>query len=617
MVPGLDLGDSASFQTAVGSLTLTPRQAYPLYHGLGNVFVWLHPGEPARAMNFASAVYGATAAGLAALAAARLTESAVGGIAAGLFLAFSYTFWSQAVTAEVYTLHLLVVGAALLALLSWSDRPTIVSLGLFYAFYSVGFGNHLSMILLLPAFVTFLLLSRRSGAADPLRLRTMGLAASMAIAGALQYAWNFRGLWAEADPPESLPDAAAKFWFDVTKADWRESLVMQVSEAGLESRPAMYWFDITQQFGVPGILLAVIGITYLTLRWPRRALLVGLMYAANLAFAWTYNVGDPYIFFLPAHYVVALCAGGGIAAITAGLSRMSNSTIATAAGILCLAYPAWRGYDTFPAVDRSWDTRAVKLLTDFTMPPPSATTSSPKAAIYGSDSNWQVQNAIDYFMQHHRPGIPWFVTDELSWLESSEVTETFNTFIRANHEIGREVLAGPGVLQALHSLGYQGRAEELRETDPFASRVSAVREGTPYALAILRPDREYPIDGVMLGAAWSRLTGGSAPLPDLRHFTIVVGTAGRGPALVMSEDRPYRTRVTVDAFSFDVRMESWLPTDTIRRAGFGHVIVDGTHLLTLERGISFAAIGPGGEPTYSSGLFAAIPRLRLGLRGQQ
>ena len=64
-LPGLDLGDSASFQTGVGSLTLTPRQAYPLYYGLGNLFVWLHPGEPARALNLASAVYGAIAVGLA------------------------------------------------------------------------------------------------------------------------------------------------------------------------------------------------------------------------------------------------------------------------------------------------------------------------------------------------------------------------------------------------------------------------------------------------------------------------------------------------------------------------------------------------------------------------
>ena len=103
-MPGLDFGDSASFQTGVGSLTLTPRQAYPLYYALGNVFAWLDPHEPAHAMNLASAVYGSLAVAVATWLAAELTASTLGGIAAGLFLAFSYTFWSQAITAEVYTL---------------------------------------------------------------------------------------------------------------------------------------------------------------------------------------------------------------------------------------------------------------------------------------------------------------------------------------------------------------------------------------------------------------------------------------------------------------------------------------------------------------------------------
>jgi hypothetical protein len=57
-------------------------------------------------------------------------------------------------------------------------------------------------------------------------------------------------------------------------------------------------------------------------------------------------------------------------------------------------------------------------------------------------------------------------------------------------------------------------------------------------------------------------------------------------------------------------MESWLPTDTIRRAGFGHVVVGRRHALTLERGLNFVTL-PAGEPVYGSGLFAPVPRLVL------
>ena len=49
-------------------------------------------------------------------------------------------------------------------------------------------------------------------------------------------------------------------------------------------------------------------------------------------------------------------------------------------------------------------------------------------------------------------------------------------------------------------------------------------------------------------------------------------------------------------------------SDTIRRAGFGHVIVNRKHALTLERGLSFVALGPGGGPIYGSGLFAPLAR---------
>lgn len=624
LVPGLDLGDSASFQTGVGSLTLTPRQAYPLYYCLGNVFVWLHSGEPARALNLASAVYGALAVGLAAWLAAELCESLIAGLGAGLSLGFSYTFWTQAVTAEVYTLHLLIVGAAGLALIAWADRPTVSRLAMFYAVFALGFGNHLSMVLLLPAFTLFLLMHRRGGDGDPLRPRMLLMAVGIASLGALQYAWNFRGLWTDLEPPDSIGEAIAKFWFDVTKADWRETLVMTVSETGLQHRPAMYWFDVRQQFGIPGIALAAVGFCYVLWRWPKRGVLLLSLYAANMAFAWTYNVGDAYIFFLPAHYAVALCAGGGIAAVAAMLSRVSNRSLANAVAALLLLYPAWRGYDTFPTVDRSWDARAEKLLDAFTTPPrPKYLPSQLEDTVYGFDTNWQVQNAVEYYMRERKPGIAWFTTDQLEWLERGHVGERLQQLIDANRQIGREVLVAPGVYQRLRALGYDGFVGDVRFVeshgpgDLFSDRVRSAQTGTPYVLGILRPDREYPLDEVSLRSSWSWLTGGLTPLPELRQFVVVAGYVGRPPLLVRTSDEPYRVHQALAPFDLDIRMESWLPTDTIRRAGFGHVIAGRHHLLTLERGLTFGALIPGGQVVYGNGLFAPIPRYLLGIRGRQ
>ena len=106
-------------------------------------------------------------------------------------------------------------------------------------------------------------------------------------------------------------------------------------------------------------------------------------------------------------------------------------------------------------------------------------------------------------------------------------------------------------------------------------------------------------------------------MPTLRQYIVVVGRVGeRAGARADRAIEPYRVRVTLEPFDLDIRMESWLPTDTIRRAGFGHVIVEPAARLTLERGISFVALGPGGDTVYDSGLFAPIPRYVLGIQPQ-
>jgi hypothetical protein len=607
LLPGLDLGDSASFQTAAGSLTLTPRQAYPLYYALGSVFVRLDPQGPAHAMNLASAVFGAAAVAAAVWVAVELTGSTLAGLTTGLFLGFSYTFWTQAVTAEVYTLHLFLTGSAIAALLRWSNRPTTRNLALFYAIYAVSFGNHLSMVLLLPAFAVFILLHRRRSAIDPLRPKSLAMAIGIAALGALQYAWNFRGMWTELEPPPSFAFAVQKFWMDVTKADWRETLIMTVSPQGLENRPLVYWFDLRQQFGTPGLVLALFGFAWLAARRPRRAILLGLIYTANLAFGWTYNVGDAYIFFLPSHYVVALCAGAGVMAVAWMASRVSSRMLATYASALCLLYPIWRGYDTFPAADRRSDRRAIEVLDRFT--------TVSESAAFGVDWEWQVQNAFDYYFREHKPDVSWFTTWDLPWLTTGDAPGRLQELIDANLGMGRRILVTPDVYRKIVAFGYRGGAT----ADPQAPEIDSLRDGAPFVLTVLRPQAEFPLDRTALTQVWSRLVGPDEEIPDLRTYAVVLGRVGQRPALMEARDRPFRIQPAIDGTTYDIRVTSWLPTDTIRRAGFGHVIVDRKRVLMIERGISFAALGPQNSvvlTAYSHNIYAPIPRLILGIRAR-
>ena len=182
------------------------------------------------------------------------------------------------------------------------------------------------------------------------------MAVAIAALGALQYAWNFRGLWADA----RAAGVAGGGDGQILVRRHESGLARNARDDRVRDRAAASACDVLVRSASAvrsawgcargdRLLLRAVALA------AARASCSCSLYAANLAFAWTYNVGDAYIFFLPSHYVVALCAGAGVAAIAA-LSRASvESRGRDRGGALFLLYPAWRGYDTFPAVDRSWD----------------------------------------------------------------------------------------------------------------------------------------------------------------------------------------------------------------------------------------------------------------------
>src|SRR5262245_51272004 len=217
LLPGVDLGDTGGFQAAVLWPEVRARQAYPLYYDLAAPFVRaVSMANPARGLNLFSAIFGAAAVGLLTYLCALIAESLAAGIAAGLLLAFSYTFWSQAIIAEVYALHLTLILVSCLALYAYALRPSRLRLAIFFGVYALGFGNHLSMILLLVPFAVFLLYvtpDRRTLFAPA----TIAIAAIIAAASALQYWPNLVSTSPLGGGPVSWSDRLAAFWFDTPK----------------------------------------------------------------------------------------------------------------------------------------------------------------------------------------------------------------------------------------------------------------------------------------------------------------------------------------------------------------------------------------------------------------
>jgi Protein of unknown function (DUF2723) len=596
LLPGVDFGDTGSLHATVGSPIITSRAAYPLYFAIGDAMVRLTGAEPAHALNLASAIAAALASVFVALVAAELTGSGLTAAGTALLFAVSYTFWSQAVIAEVYALHLLFVALTLRLLLWWAANPGPARLAAFFAVYALAFGNHLSMILLAPAYTVFL--AATVGWRALLTTRVVALALLCAGAGALQYLGALRALWLMPQAPHSVAEGLQHFWFDVTKSDWRDTMILNVPRSMLGDHAAMYWFDLRQQFGIAAVPLAAAGLVHLTLAHWRRAVLLALAFAANVVFAYSYNVGDKHVFYVPSHLFVALLAGCGIA--WAARLRAWAGTLAAAA---LIGYASGRAYLDYPALNRSGDARPAAVLRALT------DAIDDQHAILVTDLNWQVQNGLSYFAKVTRP--------EIAYTRMADVLLYAPAFIADNHAIDRDVVftrRARASLDAAYGPLFTWTPFDSSGHTPLTVQdlAGSVAAGTRYVLCVLKPARDFRIDRRDLELAVRSLAGGDAiQVPD-GDYIAVAGVAGGAPALVMSSNRPFRTRVRMGGVAVDVRMDAWLSVDTIRRMGFGHVIAARQHTLIVERGLSFATFDGEGRPLhtgYLAGIFA--PDLRF------
>lgn len=607
LLPGVDLGDTGGLQAAVLWPEVSARQAYPLYYFLARPFVLATaPHHPALALNLFSAVCAALAVGVLAWVTAAISRSVTGGAVAGLLLTFSYTYWHQAIIAEVYALHLMLVGSCLVALLAYGRQPTRGRLVAFFIVYALSFGNHLSMILLLVPFAVFLLMTA-SRPSELFRPATLGMALLIAAAGALQYLPNLVALWRDIDSPERWTEKLAAFWFDVTKADWRESMVLGVRVDQAPDQLAMFLFDLRQQFGISGALLACVGAVALWRAHRPWGALVALAYVVNTMFALTYNVGDPHAFFLPGHYFVALAAGCGVAAGLRTRWARAHRAVAIAATAAAIGYTLWRAYDTWPVADRHADRRAEQLADRM------AFGLDERHDLLITHLDWQVENALLYRTRYH--------TRRVVWARLPDVMLHFPFLVRDNQAIGRNVVLTPvAAAQVAGAFGpmFPLAVDGTLPTPTLASVAARVPRGAPYVLALLTPPREERLDPEMLRTALEHLGGGRSPPRHPSVYEVVAGLAGESPTYYRFAARPFRERISLAGDTLELRMESWVPIETFRRGGFGHLVRNHRHVAALERGVTLVWFDRRGEPAppfYAASLYAPQPRIRLVTEG--
>jgi len=626
LLPGVDLGDTGGFQAGVLWREPTARRAYPLYFALATPFTQaLSAANPARGLNLFSAVCAGVATGLLTLLVGRLTRFTLAGVVAGLLLAFSHTFWTQAVIAEVYSLHLSLVAMCLIALYVWSLRPSTIRLAIFFAVYALAFGNHLSTILLLVPCTVFLFHVHPSPR-ELLRPSIIVLALVIAAAGAMQYAQSFAWLWRSIETPPAWTDRIAAFWLDATKSDWRADMVLGVHPSQLRDRLSMVWWDGLQQFGLPGLVLAAFGALRVWTVSRPWAVFLWLAYIISTLFAVTYNVGDTHVFLLPSHFFTAMAAGIALTPRRAVKSaspkgagilfpytppapsnvpaRLTLSAIlaapSTVLAILAVIYAGWRGWETWPAVDRHTDRRADALLSRLTRDV------DERSALLVTKIDWQIENIVLYSGRYERPG--------LAWVRLGDVLPHFPFLVRDNLAEGRDIVLTADAAREVRST--YGDTFPIVQDQPDAPSIAAlasqVPRGAPYVLTWLAPP---PVNADLpdLNAGIGVLAKGSPPARVDAGYEVWAGVAGEEPAYHRSSAHPFVDLFAIGGDLYTVRMDSWLPEDTFRRGGFGHILRGREHALWIERGVALMWRRQNGEPAqvYVAGLYAPEARFRI------
>jgi hypothetical protein len=273
-----------------------------------------------------------------------------------------------------------------------------------------------------------------------------------------------------------------------------------------------------------------------------------------------------------------------------------------APALLLLVYAGWRAWDTWPAIDRHNDRRGEQLVTRV------AAGVDEHDAVLVSAMDWESENALLYVGRWERPN--------LAWVRLPEVLLHLPYFVDDNKEIGRELVltdeAAADTIAAYGSLFPVVDDDRVPFTS-FSAAVDAIPRGSPYVLCLLTPRRDAGFDAAEFSRALSTLAGGRPATRRARPYEVWAGVTGEKPLQYLSSALPFRRSFAIAGEPFDVRMESWLGTDTFRRAGFGHVIHGREHALIVERGGSLVWWSRDGEPhvLYTAGLYAPRPRYRI------
>ncbi|MCC6395619.1 MAG: DUF2723 domain-containing protein [Bacteroidetes bacterium] len=320
MMPGLGFIDCGELVTVAHSLSIAHPTGYPLFTLLGWMVTHLpFGGEEVQRMNTLAALLTAgsivffcssgrvlieTAARSFSLRRELVLPAAAGGV---LLLGFSKTFWTQALSVEVYSLHLFLISIVLRLVLHARERG--MPRGWPIAAYALGlsFTNHMTTILLVPG-VLYLYLS--PGGSGKRSWKGLARLIPPFLLGLSVYL--YLPLRASSAPLLNWgnPSSIERFLWHLGGKQYRVWLFAS-SDAAWKNLSA-FVSGLPDEFAVVGLVMALVGLIGLWRASRHVAYGTALLFVVCALYSMNYDIHDIDSYFLLAYCCVGLWAGVGL-----------------------------------------------------------------------------------------------------------------------------------------------------------------------------------------------------------------------------------------------------------------------------------------------------------------
>jgi hypothetical protein len=322
ILPGLGHnGDTAEFQYIGKVLGIPHPPGYPLYAMLNSLFILIPIKSIAFRVNLMSIVFALGTLIFLYLLLNRLIKNIWISFFSTLLFAFTQTFWSQAVIAEIYTLNsLFCVLVFYLLIKYWQDQKPR-SLYLFFLIYALSFGNHLTMITLFPAIVLFLHLINPK---ILYRGKTILIAGLCVIVGAGQYLYVLVRLMQQSVASVKTSLILSKFFSIVTARQFQNKMfAFSVDELFSERIPLI----INRCIGELTVILLIFTLVglYSLFRWNKKVFwLFFLSLSGELIYTINYDIRDIHLYLLPVFLIAVIFISKGLEKIYSSFQQLKG-----------------------------------------------------------------------------------------------------------------------------------------------------------------------------------------------------------------------------------------------------------------------------------------------------